>query len=257
MSKVLLAATAALAVALPGSTAQASTAEAESVAGLIEPASLGTYGDYSRMFERSAGQFWSGSWRNQWAWEPQGLNVSHIRWGDPAAWPPANYERFERSLDGQWVLLDGYGDNTGFLPQQVTRELIGDVNCQNMTALPWDGGKQHYVKWNIQSTAYCLEAWGQILIPGGTPVDFYHKQVWFPPSPPTCNNMYYQNQTCIKQYEVWKDNNPGNGGVAGGPLELRHERDHILAKGLGPAYIIHNYFPNNGWQAELRYNWTY
>ncbi|WP_327584105.1 hypothetical protein OHA25_51230 [Nonomuraea sp. NBC_00507] len=38
---------------------------------------------------------------------------------------------------------------------------------------------------------------------------------------------------------------------------LRHKRDNIFAKGLGPAFIIHNCFPNNGWQAELRYTWTY
>jgi len=218
---------------------------------------LGTYGDYSRMFERSAGQFWSGTWRNQWAWEPQGLNVSHIRWGDPDTWPPANYERFERSLDGEWVLHSGYGDNVGFASQVVAREQIGDVNCQNMTPLPYAGGKQHYVKWNIQSTAYCLEAWGQILVPGAAPVDFYHKQVWFPPSAPTCDNAYFQDRTCIKQYEVWMDNNPGNGGTVGGPLQLRHERDNIFAKYVGPAYIIHNYYPNNGWHADLRYYWTY
>ncbi|MEW2357677.1 hypothetical protein [Spirillospora sp. NPDC029432] len=218
---------------------------------------LGTYGDYSRMFERSAGQFWSGSWRNQWAWEPQGGNVSHIKWGDPDKWPPANYEKFERSADGQWVLLDGYGNDEGLLKQRVTKEQIGDVNCQNAKPIPSLDGKQHYVKWDVQAEPYCLEAWGQIQVPGGTPVDFYHKQVWFPPSGPTCDNAYFQDWTCVKQYEVWKDNNPGNGGTAGGPLELRHDRDNIFAKGLGPAYIIHNYFPDNGWQADLRYSWTY
>ncbi|MBD2872707.1 hypothetical protein [Paenibacillus arenilitoris] len=219
--------------------------------------SLGTYGDFSRMFERSAGQFWSGNWRNQWAWEPQGGGVSHIRWGDPGSWPPANYEKFEMSDDGQWILLDGFGNNSGFLKQRVTREQIGDVACRNMKPLPKvEGGKQHYVKWNIQSEPYCLEAWGQILIPGGTNVDFYHKQVWFEPSGNWCDNKYFQDRICIKQYEVWKDNNDGNGNV-GGPMQLRIERDHILAKGIGPAYIIHNYFPNNGWHADLRYYWTY
>ncbi|WP_213587631.1 hypothetical protein [Paenibacillus sp. J2TS4] len=45
--------------------------------------------------------------------------------------------------------------------------------------------------------------------------------------------------------------------IPNGPMELRIERDHIFAKGLGPAYMIHNYFPNNGWEADLRYSWTY
>ncbi|MGP3928977.1 hypothetical protein [Nonomuraea sp. KM88] len=217
-------------------------------------AGLGTYGDFSRMFDKSAGQFWSGSWRNQWAWEPKGGNVSQIRWGDPAKWPPANYEKFERV--GDWVKLDGYGNNEGMLKQRVTREQIGDVNCKNMKPLLSLDGKQHYVKWTIQPEAYCLEAWGKILIPGGTDVDFYHKQVWFPPSGPTCANKYFAGRSCIKQFEIWKDNNRGNGDV-GGPLELRHQRDNIFAKGMGPAFIIHNYFPNNGWQAELRQAWTY
>ncbi|MBF8194370.1 hypothetical protein ITP53_53690 [Nonomuraea sp. K274] len=218
-------------------------------------ADLGTYGDFSQMFQRKAGQFTSGTWRNQWAWEPQGLNVSHIRWGDPDKWPPANYEKFERA--GDWVLLDGYGNNEGMLKQRVTKETIGDVNCQNKKPILSLTGKQHYVKWDTPAEAYCLEAWGKILIPGGTDVDFYHKQVWFPPSAPNCANKFYQGRTCIKQFEIWKDNNPGNGGTAGGPLELRHQRDNIFAKGLGPAFIIHNYFPNNGWQAELRSSWTY
>ena len=113
------------------------------------------------------------------------------------------------------------------------------------------------MKWNIQAEPYCLEAWSKILVPGGTDVDFHHQQVWFPPSGPTCDNAYFQDRICIEQYEVWKDNNPGNGGTAGGPLELRIERDNIFAKGLGPAYIIHDHVPNNGWQAELRYGWTY
>ncbi|MEV0614194.1 hypothetical protein AB0I81_12790 [Nonomuraea sp. NPDC050404] len=216
---------------------------------------LGTYGDYSRMFERSAGLFASGSWQNQWAWEPQGGNVSHIRWGDPGKWPPANYEKFERS--GDWVLLDGYGNADGMLKQRVTREQVGDVNCKNMKPLLSLSGKQHYVKWDIQPEAYCLEAWGKILIPGGTDVDFYHKQVWFPPSAPNCANTFHQGKTCVKQFEIWKDNNPGNGGTAGGELELRHQRDNVFAKGMGPAFVIHNYFPNDGWQAELKSSWTY
>lgn len=241
----------------PKRGASAGKARVHAAAGEASSQSLGTYGDYSRMFERSAGQFWSGDWRNQWAWTPQGGNVSYIRWGNPDSWPPNNYEKFMRSANGKWVLLDGYGNSSGLAKQRVTKEQIGDVNCQNMRPIPSEGGRQHYVKWNIQPTAYCLEAWGKIVVPGSAPVDFYHKQVWFQPSGPTCSNGYYRNQTCIKQYEVWKDNNPANGGTAGGPLKVRNERDNIFAKGLGPAFIIHNYVPNNGWEAHLRNNWTY
>ncbi|WP_221568978.1 hypothetical protein [Alkalihalobacillus sp. TS-13] len=224
--------------------------------GVVQANSSETYGDYSRMFESSAGQFWSDTWRNQWAWEPQGGGVSYIRWGDPDHWAPENYEKFEKSKDGKWILLDGYGNDKGLLKQRVTYEQIGNVMCQNMQPLSKvEGGKQHYVKWDIPSEAYCLEAWGEILIPGDENVDFYHKQVWFEPSGYWCDNKYFQDQKCIKQYEVWKDNN--NNGKIGGPMELRIERDHIFAKGMGPAYIIHNYFPNNGWHADLRYYWNW
>lgn len=214
-----------------------------------------TYGEFSLMFEKSAGQFWSGDWKNQWAWEPQGNNVSYIRWGDPNQWPPNNYEKFELSKDKQWVLLDGYGNDQGLLKQRVDEEWIGDVNCKNLKPLPKvDGGKQHYVKWNIPAEPYCLIAKGKILNPDPKKtVQFEHKQVWFPPSGPTCSNKYFKNQICIKQYEVWTDNND-NGNV-GGPMVERIRRDNIIAKGLGPAFIIHNYNPNNGWQAELRYTW--
>lgn len=218
--------------------------------GTSATAATPNYGEFSRMFDRAAGQYWSGgAVSGQWAWEPQSATVSHIRWGDPATWPPVNYERFTRS--GDWVLLDGYGDNSGlFLPLVMTLETIGDINCQNMTALPSAAGKQHYVKWEIPSPAYCLEAWGYLTYQG-TRIDFYHKQVWFPPSPPNCNNNYFVNQVCVKQYERYSDNN----GNPGGPLIERHHRDHILAKGKGPAFIVHDW--QTGWQARGRYFWTY
>lgn len=213
-------------------------------------ATTSNYGEFSRIFERAAGQYWSGgAVSGQWAWEPQSSTVSRIRWGDPATWPPSNYERFEKS--GGWLLLEGYGDDTGlFAPQIVTSEQAGDVNCQNMAPLPGAGGKQHYVQWDIPNTAYCLEAWGYIDYQG-THIDFYHKQVWFPPSPATCNNTYFTGRICVKQYEIWQDNN----GDPGGQLVQRHHRDHILAKGLGPAFIVHDWA--TGWEAHGRFYWTY
>lgn len=247
---------------------------------------LGTFNDLSGIFKRSAGQFTSsgGGWKNQWAYEPQTFNEdgsissapgaeSFIRWGDPANWPPSSYEKFERSDDGEWILLDGFGDSsTGqFLKQRVTREVISDINCvDNRKELPLaepemiDGqlvGKQHYVKWQIQPVAYCLEAWGFIEIPGGENVNFYHRQAWFPPSGPTCSNPYMSGQVCVKQFEVWEDDNPANVPNSYGPgsqpgLNLIHRRDNILAMGKGHSFIHTNYLANN-WTAFGSAYWTW
>src|SRR5690606_40856751 len=104
-------------------------------------------------------------------------------------------------------------------------------------------GKQHYVKWQIQPVAYCLEAWGFIEIPGGENVNFYHRQAWFPPSGPTCSNPYMRGQVCVKQFEVWEDDNPANVPNSYGPgsqpgLNLRSEehtselqsREHLVCR---------------------------
>ncbi|MGH3693230.1 MAG: hypothetical protein ACRDRX_04390 [Pseudonocardiaceae bacterium] len=210
-----------------------------------------TYDQFSRMTQRSAGQYWQGgSAAGQWAWSPNVNGSSDISWGDPTPWPPAGYEHFTR--DSQWVYLEGYGDRTTgeFLPQVVTSESIGDVNCQTMTPLPNAGGRQHYTKWTISPTAYCVDAVGYLDY-HGTRIDYRHQQVWFPPSGPTCTNTYYVNQRCLKQFERYWDNN----GNPGGPLVLRHWRDHILAKDLGMAFIVHDYATN--WEAHGRYYWTY
>jgi hypothetical protein len=210
-----------------------------------------TYGDYSQMTTRHAGQIWSGGQpASQWAWNPTGVD-SRISWGDPTAWPPPSYEQFTRS--GDWVLLAGYGDNTGLAaPQTVTSERIGDINCANSAPIPPDPqGRQHYVKWSTPTTAYCLEAWGYITYQG-TRVDFYHRQVWFPPSPTgACANAYITGVTCIKQWEIWRDNN----GQPGGPLVEVHRRDNILAAGIGPGFILHNY--RTGQHMDLKFHWTW
>jgi hypothetical protein len=78
--------------------------------------------------------------------------------------------------------------------------------------------------------------------------------VWFPPSGPTCSNTYYRNQVCVKQFERYWDNN----GAPGAPLALRVWRDQIEARNLGQAFIVHSYLPaDNGWEAHLRYEWSY
>lgn len=216
---------------------------------MVQTPPVPTYDQYSMLNHRSAGQLWTTDGPvTQWAWTPQPDGRTQIRWGDPATWPPPNYEQFTRS--GDWVLLEGYGDDTGqFARQVVTRELLGNVDCARPTTLPPDPlGRQRYTRWTIPTQPYCLQAWGHIDY-AGTRVDFHHRQVWFPPG--SCRNTYLTDQTCLKQYEVWSDNNGDPGGV----LIERHRRDNILAQGIGPGFILHDY--RTGWHAELRHHWAW
>jgi hypothetical protein len=215
-----------------------------------EQAQAETYADYSMLFERSAGQYWSGDQvAGQWAWNPQSDSESHISWGDPAAWPPTYGEEFVH--DGDWVVLEGWHDNGTFYRLDLTTERIGDGNCENMEDLPVDGPGQHYVQWEIPTEAYCLEAVGVIVEESsGIEIDFSHTQIWSPPAP--CANEYYTDQTCIKQWESWSDNN----GSPGEPVELRLERDQYIAKGIGMAFMIDQTFPTS-WRADLRSNWNW
>lgn len=254
--------------------------------GLPANAQTNTWDQFSGFGHRWAGQFWAITgdtdphnqvgWRNQWGVEPQSGGtapgaVSNIRWGSPDTWPNPSYERFERSDDGAWALLDGFGNSaTGqFGRQRVTKEVVSDIDCKtNRQVLPLVevdelGGKQHYARWDTPTHApYCLQAWGVIEVPGGTNVNFYHRQGFWPQSGPWCSNTYFQNQVCVKQYEYWADDNPNNTNY--GPSEvpglmLIHSRDNILALNKGQAYIHHNYLANNGngWRAEGRYFWSY
>ena len=112
------------------------------------------YGEYSMMSQRHAGQFYSGgSLAGQWSWTPHG-DESEVLWGDPSKWPPDSAEHFIHS--GDWVVLDGWRSFGKYYVQRVNRELIGDTSCRNMTPLPSDGARQHYVQWNIpaQRTAF-------------------------------------------------------------------------------------------------------
>ena len=214
-----------------------------------------TWNDYSLLQSRSAGQFWSGgAVAGQWAWSPQSASSSDIAWGDAASWPPSYGEKFLLSADGQWVLLDGYSDGTG-LPtrnaQRVTSESIGDANCNGMTPIPSDSGRQHYVKWNIPSTGYCLYAEGTISGPnpdGSTfTVHFAHRQRWSPPA--RCANAYFGRETCIAQREEWWDDN-------GSPFALRIDRTQQLARGLGVGFTVRQTFPII-WGADGRYFWRW
>lgn len=217
-------------------------------------ASTYTYDQFSMMFGRNAGQYddVNGFPSGQWAWAPQSSTASGIQWGDPANWPPSTTEKFEH-ING-WVVLDGFQDGSTWEPQVVTKELLGDVTCANQVDVtPADGGEL-YTKWNVDSTGYCLEAWGQILVPGAPPVNFHHRQIWHTPA--SCSNPYIANQLCMRDHEWWYDDNPANGGTPGAPLVESQDRDVYYALGIGPAFEIHDYL-HNGWEAYDRYYWTY
>lgn len=207
------------------------------------------YGEYSLMTQRHAGQFYSGgSPAGQWSWTPQG-NESTVLWGDPSTWPPDNAEHFIHA--GEWVLLEGWRSFGKYYVQRVNRELIGDGSCQNMTPVSSDGGREHYVQWTIAPRAYCLQAWGTITEEfSGKTVDFFHSQVWSPPS--TCSNTYLGVRTCISQWETWSDNN----GAPGAPITRKLERSVYLARGVGMGFMIDQTFPYS-WHAELHSDWVW
>ena len=207
------------------------------------------YGEYSMMSQRHAGQFYSGgSLAGQWSWTPHG-DESEVLWGDPSKWPPDSAEHFIHS--GDWVVLDGWRSFGKYYVQRVNRELIGDTSCRNMTPLPSDDARQHYVQWNIPAQAYCLQAWGTITEQfSGKAVDFFHSQVWSPPS--SCSNAYLGTRTCIRQWESWSDNN----GNPGEPITRKLERSVYLARGVGMAFMIDQTYPHS-WSAELHSDWIW
>ncbi len=54
---------------------------------------------------------------------------------------------------------------------------------------------------------------------------------------------------CIKQWESWWDNK----GAPGTPITRRVDRDQYIARGIGMAFQIQQYYPSP-WHADLRYN---
>ncbi|WP_163567964.1 hypothetical protein [Fodinicola feengrottensis] len=209
-----------------------------------------TYGDYSLMFGRTAGQYWAGGQvGGQWAWNPQSATTSDISWGDPAQWPPASAEHFLRS--GDWVELDYYSGGAGkpvTEVQRVTSETLGTASCTGMTVVPSDGGRQHYAKWTIPAAGYCLDATGTITSTvNGSVVHFRHRQVWGAPT--GCSNAYFSGQRCITQHEQWWDDNAHAYG-------LQIDRTQYIAKGKGMAFAIRTTVPVT-WNADGRYFWTW
>jgi hypothetical protein len=213
-------------------------------------ATTDNWGNYSLMFSRSAGQFYSGNQvGGQWAWSPQSATTSDVSWGDPANWPPQYAEHFIKS--GDWVMLDGYSSGPGqpvSQVQRVTTETQGNASCNNMTPIASNGKRQHYAKWNIPTSGYCLDATGTITsTANGTVVHFRHRQQWSAPAP--CTNAYYTNRVCITQHEQWWDDN-------GHSYSKQLDRTQYLAKNLGMAFKIKQTFPSN-WSAEGRYYWKW
>lgn len=219
----------------------------ERVGAKSQPREGDVYADFSRITERSAGQFGSGdSVAGQWSWRTDGPGEYSITWDQEN---PENRERFLRSKDGEWLLLDGWGKKgVTYYEQRVTEEKMGDADCTNMKELPSEGDLQHYVRWNIPEEGYCLDARGTIVEEkGGPEITFRHRQVWSPPAP--CGNAKYPDRVCITQHETWWDDN-------GHPYEKTLDRTIHLAKGLGMAFKIHQTFPKE-WSAEMIRDWTY
>jgi len=208
-------------------------------------AGLDTYDDYSRITQRSAGQFWSGGAKaGQWSWRTDKPGEYSINWTEE---DPNSRERFLRSRSG-WLLLDGWSGNGTYYRQRVTEERIGDGHCSGMKPVRSDGHRQHYVKWRIPQGAYCLDAKGTITEESsGKTFHFRHRQVWSPPAP--CENAYIKDRTCIKQHESWWDDNQH-------PMRKTRERDQYLAKGLGMAFAIRQTVPSD-WSADMKDHWTY
>lgn len=209
-----------------------------------------TYDAYSMMTAKTAGQYFSvGVVAGQWAWTPRADGVSEIAWGDPAAWPPPTFERFEHDSGDEWVYMLGYGSLDGqWLPQVVTAEWQGP-DLAHLTPMTVDPlARQRYVKWTIPTASYALVAEGTMDWLG-TPIRWRHQQVWSPPAT-LGGNPYLGPKVCIKQSERWWDDFGSDGQM----IE-KTRRDHYIAKGLGPAFWINDQL--HTWQAHGRYYWRW
>lgn len=205
-----------------------------------------TYNTYTRMFDRSAGQYWAGNQvGGQWAWSPQNSTESWIYWGNPATWPPAYHERFIHT--GDWVMLDGWWDNATYYTLRTTLEYQAAADC-NTGRTYLVTGQQHYTHWTIPASAYCLYAEGTITEQSsGHRFRFQHRQIWSTAG--SCANAYQPAVPCLRQHEDWSDDRTS-------PMTLRLSRDGAFGRGYGAAWSIRQTFPST-WAADLRYTWTW
>lgn len=246
-----------LALGLFGAPAQAAVKRLT-----VSPAT--TYDGYSMMLSKVAGKHTGG----QWGWNPYTPTDSLIGWGDPAlGWPPANQEHFFHQSDssGDWAKLDGWYDHGTFYQLKVTTEWQAQADCRTGKVYLPTGGAQHYARWTIPATSYCLYAHGTITEQSsGNSFEFDHTQVWGPsaacptlPAPvKELNNTVKVTQPtfCISQWESWGDAN-------GHPLTLTLERTQWLAQGLGMAEKIVQTYPllpsGQPWTSYMTNQWTW
>lgn len=228
-----------------------------------------TYDAYSMMLSKAAGKHASnGVFAGQWGWNPQSSTQSLIGWGDPAkGWPPPYNENFLHQTDtsGDWVRLDGWYDNGTYYKVKITTEWQAQADCRTgRTFLP-SGGAQHYARWTIPTTAYCLYADGIVTEQSsGNSFEFIHQQVWSPPA--TCPALpapvqdekgvvrLTQPQFCTSQWESWADAN-------GTSLQTKLERTVWQAQGFGMALKTVQTFPSlsNGqaWTSYMTNAWLW
>lgn len=212
-------------------------------------ATLPTYAQFAMSDVRSAGQYWSGAQvAGQWSWNPQSATESRVAWGDPATWPPTYAEQFIR--DGDWLTLTGWFDNGTFYAVRTTAEWQAGPDCiTGRTYFP-TGGPQHYVRWIVPNTAYCLRAEGTITEQStGNVLHFAHQQVWGPPAACPVSPYGAAATDCVSQHETWSDD-------IGTPFLLKLDRTAWLARGQGMARKIVQTFPS-AWTADLKYFWRW
>lgn len=228
-----------------------------------------TYDAYSMAFTKSAGQHWSGGQLGgQWSWSPQSATKSLIAWGDPSkGWPPSYNEDFEHvsDLSGDWLKLNGWYDNGTYYKVQTTSEWQAQDDCRTGRIFLPTGGPQHYVRWVIPPTGYCLYAEAVVTEQStGKQVHYVHQQVWSPsaacPAPVApikdASGVVRTTQPtyCIQQWESYASDQ----GRASGDIALQVERSALLAQGLGMAYKITQTYPLvNGkpWVSNMLYAW--
>lgn len=223
-----------------------------------------TWADFSMMFGRNAGQVRtlptadnpSGTPVSQWAWSPQSSTESWIRWADPAVWKTETnqyIEHYQVDPAGGWVYMDGWSNNGTYYKIREIVAWAGDVNCNNLTQLPADPAqRQHYVQWQVPTTAYCVRSIATITEQSSGKVIFFaHDQKWYPPAP--CSSTYVGAATCITQYELWQDN---RGVDLSGPISKKQERTGTVALGKGMAFNIRNAYPSTDAYDGYSF-WTY
>lgn len=224
-----------------------------SQAGTASAASTENYGQFSMMTVKAAGQVWAKDDTSktvaQWAWKPGRNGTSEVRWDKAGDWQGKSTHTETYVHKGGWVYLSGFvNKKTGVSYKvRVTSEKIGNAQCGNMKSLASNGGLQHYVKWTVPSAGYCLISVGKITSSKGEVVHFRQQLKWNKPG--NCATKYHGTVRCIRQSEVWSDDN-------GHAMKVTRVRDNYLGKGFGPGLIMNQTKPA-AWHADLRYTWRW